>query len=108
MFTHTRHDFLKMIGASVMALSPAGKYTTTAFARAKEPRPEGNITVRVTAADKRYAVVDPPRWRRASGKAGANTIVILPDRKLQPILGFGAALTDAACYMLNQMPEAAR
>src|ERR1035441_7108411 len=108
MFTHTRYDFLKMIAASVMALSPAGKFATTAFAQAKEPRPEGSITVRVTAADKRYALVDPLRWRRASGKAGTNTIVILPARKQQPILGFGAALTDAACYMINQITEADR
>ena len=77
MFTHTRHDFLKMIAASIMALSPAGKFATTAFAQPKEPRPEGNITVRVTAADQRYALVDPLRWRRVSGKAGTNTIVIL-------------------------------
>jgi glucosylceramidase len=34
--------------------------------------------------------------------------VLQPGRRLQPILGFGAALTDAACYMINQMPEAAR
>ena len=108
MFTHTRHDFLKMIAASVMALSPAGEFATNAFAQAKESRPEGNITVRVTAADQRYALVDPLRWRRVSGKAGTNTIVILPARKQQPILGFGAALTDAACYMINQMPETAR
>jgi len=50
----------------------------------------------VTAADKRYALADPLRWRRASGKAGTNSIVILPARKQQPVLGFGAALTDAA------------
>jgi glucosylceramidase len=108
MFSDIRHDFLKMIAASVMALFLAGKCPTTAFAQPKEPRPEGSITVRVTAADKRYALVDPLRWRRASGKTGTNTIVLQPGRKLQPILGFGAALTDAACYMINQMPVAAR
>jgi glucosylceramidase len=104
MFNHTRHGFLKMVAASTMALSLAG----TAFAETKEPRPVGDITVRVTTADKRYALVDPLHWHRASGKPGTNTIVILPARKQQPILGFGAALTDAACYMINQMPEAER
>ena len=91
-----------------MALFLAGKCPTTAFAQTKEPRPEGSITVRVTAADKRYALADPLHWHRVSGKAGTNTIVILPARKQQPILGFGAALTDAACYMINQLPEADR
>ncbi|HXI83264.1 MAG TPA: glycoside hydrolase family 30 beta sandwich domain-containing protein [Verrucomicrobiae bacterium] len=105
MFTHIRRNSLKVIAASAMALFPIGK---AAFAESKEPRPEGSITVRLTAADKRYALADPLRWHRASGKVGTNTIVILPARKQQPILGFGAALTDAACYMINQMPEADR
>jgi len=72
-------------------------------------RPKGEINVRVTTAgDKHYAVGAPVRWQRASGRPGRNTIVIQPERKFQPILGFGAALTDAACYMIDQMPEAAR
>jgi len=104
MFNHTRHDFLKMVAASLMALSLAG----TDFAETKEPRPVGDITVRVTAGDRRYALGDPLHWTRASVKPGTNTITILPARKQQPILGFGAALTDAACYMINQMTEADR
>ena len=35
-------------------------------------------------------------------------IIIDPSKKAQPILGFGAALTDAACYVISQLPEAAR
>jgi glucosylceramidase len=31
-----------------------------------------------------------------------------PDQRFQEILGFGAALTDAACYVLNELPRAAR
>ncbi len=104
MFNHTRHNFLKMVAVSGMGLS----LTVTTFAEAKEPRPVGDIAVRVTAGDKRYALADPLHWGRASGKPGTNAIVILPARKQQPILGFGAALTDAACYMINQMPEAER
>src|SRR6266705_1256997 len=108
MFSNIRHDFLKMIAASLVAGFLAGKCPVTAFAQPKEPQPNGSITVRVTAADNRYALADPLHWRRSSEKAGVNTIVLQPGRKLQPILGFGAALTDAACYMINQMPKAAR
>jgi len=104
MFNRTRHDFPKVVAASVMALALSG----IASAETKEARPVGDITVRVTAADKRYALADPLHWHRASGKPGTNTIVILPSKKQQPVLGFGAALTDAACYMINQMPEADR
>jgi len=108
MSTHSHHGLLKMSAASAAAAVLDGKGPTTRFAEPKERRPEGNITVRVTAADMHYALVDPLRWRRSRGKAGGNTIVIQSGRKLQPILGFGAALTDASCYMINQMPEAAR
>ncbi len=107
MRAHIRHDFLKVIAGSAAAVVLIGRCPCV-FAEAKEPRPEGSIAVRLTAADKRYALVDPLHWRRASGKPGTNTIVILPSQKKQPILGFGAALTDAACYMINQMPEAER
>jgi glucosylceramidase len=108
MFSHIRHDILKVITASLAAVFPFDKCLTTAFAQPKEPQPDGSITVRVTNADKRYALADSLSWRRSSEKVGTNTIVLQPDRKLQPILGFGAALTDAACYMINQMPDAAR
>src|ERR1043166_1967658 len=108
MFSSIRHDFLKIIAASLVAAFLVGKSSTTAFAQPTEPQPGGSITVRVTAAGKRYALADPLRWRRLTEITGANTIVLQPGRKLQPILGFGAALTDAACYMINQMPEAAR
>jgi len=104
MLNHTRHDFLKRVAASVMALS----LSRIAFAETKEPRLVGEITVRVTAGDKRYALVDSLHWSRASSKPATNTIAILPAKKQQPILGFGAALTDAACYMINQMTEADR
>ena len=105
MFTHTRHGFPKKIAVAATAVFLIGKCPTSVFA---ESRPEGSISVRVTADDKRYALVDPLHWTRASGKSGTNTIVIAPLKKQQPILGFGAALTDAACYMLNHIPEADR
>ena len=108
MHADIRHDFLKTIAAPVMALLLAGKCPTSVYAQPKESSPDGSITVRVTAADKRYALAEPVRWQRSSHVAGTNTIVIQPGRRFQPILGFGAALTDASCYMINQMPEAAR
>ena len=35
-------------------------------------------------------------------------IVLNPGKKFQTILGFGAAFTDAACYMFNQLSGPAR
>jgi glucosylceramidase len=43
----------------------------------------------------------------AKGRA-AGVIRVQPKRRDQPILGFGAALTDAACWMLSRLPSAPR
>ena len=41
-------------------------------------------------------------------KAPGEIITLNPEQKFQEILGFGAAFTDASCYMFNQMPEHGR
>jgi glucosylceramidase len=35
-------------------------------------------------------------------------MVLNPSKKFQAILGFGAAFTDAACYMFNQLAAPVR
>src|SRR6266404_4229129 len=80
MFTHYRRDLLTIIAASMMASLLAGK-CPAAFADSKESLPERSISVRVTAADKRYALAEPLRWQHASGKPGTNAIVIFPTKK---------------------------
>jgi len=37
-----------------------------------------------------------------------HSIVVDPNQKFQQILGFGSALTDAACYLISELPRAAR
>jgi glucosylceramidase len=107
MSTRTRRDFLRTAAATtavatlartVRAAGPAGKWT---------PPPSGAIQVRVTGGDKRYAVGESLRWRAASDP-DTSAIVLDPEKKQQPILGFGGAFTDAACYVISQMPEAKR
>ncbi len=53
-----------------------------------------------------YASAAPLVWKKS--KNTTNAVVIDPNQKFQEILGFGAAFTDAACYMFNQLPAAAR
>src|SRR5579862_1922044 len=101
-------NLLKLIAATIVAAGIAGALLTAAFAQSKESHSDGSVTVRVTAGEKRYALADPLHWQAATGRAGTNDIVLKPNEKRQPILGFGAALTDAACYMINQLPETAR
>jgi glucosylceramidase len=68
----------------------------------------GNITVRVTDEKLRFGNAGSIPWRRSSGKPSAPAVILDPRRKFQPILGFGAAFTDAACYMFNQLSPEAR
>jgi hypothetical protein len=47
-------------------------------------------------------------WTPAAARVGVATIEIDSTRQFQPILGFGAALTDASCYLLLGMAAASR
>lgn len=54
------------------------------------------------------AKMSPLTWQPASGAPAPETIVLDPEKKFQEILGFGAALTNAACYTFNRLEPDAR
>ena len=56
----------------------------------------------VTSKDRRLEEVNLPEWRAFSGET-ANSIVVDASKRYQAILGFGAAFTDAACYLISQL-----
>jgi glucosylceramidase len=101
----TRRAFLKLsaVGLTATAASDLASALTPSGAAP----PTGDIAVRVTGGKLRYAAADALTWRSA-GKTGDSAIVLDPGKKFQEMLGFGAALTDATCYMFNQLPAAAR
>ena len=80
-------------------LRPRG---TPAQSSPENRQPSGEITVRVTAGAKRFAVDAPLDWQAERGSP-VDSILIDPGQQFQEILGFGASFTDAACYMLNQL-----
>ena len=95
----TRRDFLKIAGvtgAMVAAQSGPGW-----LAQAETGGPP--LGVWVTDDDKRLAALGRVAWREAGEHLGLDRIVINPESRFQNILGFGAAFTDAACYMFNQL-----
>lgn len=93
----TRRDLIKLSSIGLAATRLPG-------APAPNP-PRGEIAVRVTAADRRFAPAPALQWQPATTQA-AGAIVLDPGATFQQVLGFGAALTDAACYVLNQLaPE---
>lgn len=63
----------------------------------------GEISVRVTAGMDRYAQKQPLRWTAAAATADVS---VDPTKQFQQMLGFGAAFTDASCYLLSRLaPE---
>lgn len=92
MTEHTRRDFVRFAAAAVGGWSALG-------ARGATP-----IEVRLTAGSKRFAVEPPLAWKPAAAR-GSGGIVLDPDSTYQELLGFGAAFTDAACYMCSQLSD---
>ncbi|HKE27619.1 MAG TPA: glycoside hydrolase family 30 beta sandwich domain-containing protein [Bryobacteraceae bacterium] len=76
-------------------------------AASAQTAPAGEIQVLSTSGAKRLAREAPIRWRTARASS-AEAIVLDPSRKSQSILGFGASMTDAACYLLNRLAATAR
>lgn len=103
----TRRDFLKFSAAGL-----AVGATTQALVARHSPDPTGprsaEITVRVTDEKRRFEIAPALAWRTNSGKLSGEIITLDPEKKFQEILGFGAAFTDASCYMFSQLPEDSR
>jgi len=82
---------------------------TPAWASLRPANPgAAEITVRVTDKKRRFETTSPLAWRQGSGQRSAETIALNPEKKFQEILGFGAAFTDASCYMFNQLSADSR
>lgn len=98
----TRREFLKSSALGVAATAMAGPLPLLATEGVENPE----IRAWVTSDKNRFTPMAPMRWRAAGPSAQA--IVLNPATKFQQILGFGAAFTDAACYMFNQLTPGAR
>ncbi len=96
-----RRDFLRRAASSsVLALLPRWMYAERAHTAA--------ATLYVTDATEKHAARAALQWVKAAAGAPGATLEIDSTRQYQPILGFGAALTDASCFLLSGMPAAAR
>ncbi len=100
----TRRTFLKLSAIGMTATATADLVSALT---PPVPPPQGDITVRVTSGNLRYAPAQSLTWR-TTGKEAENAIVLDPSSNFQEMLGCGAAFTDAACYMFNQLPAQAR
>lgn len=101
----TRRHFLRTgaVSLGAMAVLPELRHIT-GWPRART----SPIEVRQTAGARRYAALPALAWTSLPAGA-APDIRITPDARRQEVLGFGAAFTDAACYMFSRLaPEPRR
>ncbi len=107
--TETRRRFLKNSTLGLAGTAAVGTwpwlYTKAAAGQSSTAsgRVNGEISSWVTSEKRRFAKQNSLRWRPASDKSTQEVIVLNPDKKFQQILGFGAAFTDAACFVFNQL-----
>ena len=105
----TRRDCLKgMMAVSAASLPLLKTLANCAPAPSRTETEGANISLHLTAGDQRYAPSNPPTWQSAGRAPAGNTIVLRTRSGTDPILGFGAAFTDAACYVLSRLPEVER
>lgn len=97
----TRRTFLKL---SALGLAAS---TSSRFSVATPAPQAGEIAVRVTSGNLRYAAAPALSWQPGES-TGDNVLTLDPSKKFQDILGFGAAFTDAACYTFNRLDAPAR
>jgi len=96
----SRRDFLKTSAAGIAVLSQGHVFGSAA-------PPKSEIAVRLTGGSARFAAQPAIPWRSAAGLS-SDTVVLDPTKTYQEVLGVGAALTEAACYMFNQLTPEAR
>ena len=96
-----RRAFLRRAASSsLFALSPQW---LRSLSTANRP-----ATLYVTDAMEKYAARPGLQWSGAAAGVRGATIEIDGTLEYQPILGFGAALTEASCFLLHGMPAAER
>jgi glucosylceramidase len=87
---------------------PAAAATANLASGNERSNSSPQISIWVTSGDERFAVAPRSIWRPAVGTPASDQLELDPSIKLQEILGFGGAFTDATCYMFNQLEPSAR
>jgi glucosylceramidase len=95
----TRRDFLGI---------PASETAIHAGSTSSPYSPAGNLGVWITDDQRRLAAAPAIAWAEARAGKGTESIVLTREKKHQEVLGFGAAFSDASCYMFNQLSAGAR
>ena len=98
-----RRLFLKT--ACTSAAAGALSHRFTAFAQMAS---SSGIQAFVTDAKRRHVSLPAISWNSAGGKGNTEEVVVDEGVRYQPLLGFGAAFTDASCFLFSTMPPQTR
>jgi glucosylceramidase len=98
MTSSSRRRFIKASSAAVAAWAISKPISVWADA-------PGPVEVWATFRDQRHQKGAPLEWKPVR-EVAADAIVLNPAEARQEMLGFGAALTDASCYVLSRLNPA--
>jgi glucosylceramidase len=106
----TRRDFLKTAGVGAAVIANAVSSPGAAFrgGSSAAESPTGTLQAWVTDNDRRLASAPPITWTDRGGGIAQDSIAVSPEKRFQPVLGFGAALTDGSCYLFNELSPVVR
>src|SRR5215472_18505085 len=96
MSKQTRRNFLAVTTASVVGLPLMKAFPSATGESPQAKSPVGPVSVHITAGNQRYAPSGSLAWQSINRAPAADTILLRATHSKKPILGFGAALTDAA------------
>lgn len=101
----SRRTFLKLAALAAPSATSFGSLSAWGMAPGSE---SGRPVQAWQTSDKlRCQKINVPEWRTAPA-SGSGVVQLCPEELRQDLLGFGAALTDASCYLLSQMSSGAR
>lgn len=99
---------LLSLSASCALAASSNKPVASGVKSITQPVPSTALKRWVTSPQSKMAEAEPLHWekeQRRAGKIDESDVLIDDNKKAQTILGFGAALTDSSCYLLNRLPE---
>jgi glucosylceramidase len=104
----SRRNFMKTAALGLGAITAYSGPLTSKGTATGGSDPRSEISVWMTAGEKRFEAVSPLHWQKAGEQISHEVLQLDPQKKYQEILGFGGAFTDSACYMLNEVDAATR
>src|SRR5215468_9201207 len=102
----SRRDFLKISGLGLAASATADAWNSPRSEPQESPKSE--IIMWTTAGEDRFRRMPSATWTAASPRADVQAITVDPTVQFQKILGFGAAFTDASCYLFSRLSSTQR